>query len=146
MHWGDIISTLGVFHNNSDIPPCTAHTSLRTFESIAKEHIICADKLALAPNFIIHWQLFVLYRAVWMPSSVSVTGGLNNFSDIFISKRSQMEKHLSRESVMVGFTSYRVSNNDLICTTFCVRNAFDCHIVSFTGLSKGILSAPTCGA
>ena len=26
---GDIISVLRVFHNNSDIPPCTAHMSLR---------------------------------------------------------------------------------------------------------------------
>ena len=27
--WGDIISALGVFHNNSDIPQCTTHMSLR---------------------------------------------------------------------------------------------------------------------
>ena len=26
---GDIISALGVLHNNSDIPPCTAPMSLR---------------------------------------------------------------------------------------------------------------------
>ena len=32
-------------------PLCENKDTLRTFESIAKEHIICADKLVLAPNF-----------------------------------------------------------------------------------------------
>ena len=40
---------------------CEGCLTLRTFESIAMEHIICADKLVLAQIFIILWQLFVTF-------------------------------------------------------------------------------------
>ena len=33
------------------LPTRMSHILLRTFESIAKEHIICAGKLVLAPSF-----------------------------------------------------------------------------------------------
>ena len=41
-------STKGSYRTNGTAP---SKLALRTFESIATEHIICADKLVLAPNF-----------------------------------------------------------------------------------------------